>query len=222
MRKVGWGKSMKNKVPIVREKAVCLTKYGPEGSECPEEILPRKDFERRSGRGDHANEFWWGIGEKGTAESIWHLITECAAKMVLFAAIKDPKRSNHSPEQVFVWRKYRMLNNNKTYDIPEHVLVTSSINGKGGKVKQMHFALVCKTDDPIEEAKLWKFSNCHYRNLKKQKTGKGYELGSCERGQRTTAPLVKWTNQPIVDAECDATISFMAKLCVPNCVELCD
>jgi hypothetical protein len=63
-----------NNAPIFQEPAVYFTKFGPESGETASAILARKELERKSGTADHANEFWWGIGEKGTAESIHHLI----------------------------------------------------------------------------------------------------------------------------------------------------
>ena len=61
---------MIRRIPVFQQGAVCLTKFGPESGETAKEILARKDLERRSGVGAHKNEFWWGIGEKGTAQSI--------------------------------------------------------------------------------------------------------------------------------------------------------
>jgi hypothetical protein len=73
VNKADTGAAMNNN-PIFHEPAVCLTKFGPESGETANAILARKDWERKSGTANHANEFWWGIGEKGTAESIRHLV----------------------------------------------------------------------------------------------------------------------------------------------------
>jgi hypothetical protein len=66
---VNWGDivAMIRRIPVFQQGAVCLTKFGPESGETDKEIVARKDFERRSGIRAHKNEFWWGIGEKGTA-----------------------------------------------------------------------------------------------------------------------------------------------------------
>jgi hypothetical protein len=202
-------------VYIYQEKAVCLTKYGPYSYQTVEEILLRKDLERRSGKFDHANEFWWGFDGK-CAEAICHLCEHNAAKTVLFTPIKN-QETNAPPSHVFVWRKYRSPGNNKVFDVPEHVLMTSRLE------YSTYFALVCKSNDPMRPAKVGKFANCHYKNLiKSKRNAAGYELGSGKRGQLTTAPLVKWTDRPIRAAECDATIEFAAQLCAPYCVELLD
>ena len=67
---VNWGDivAMIKRIPVFQQGAVCLTKFGPESGETAKEILARKDLERRSGIRTHKNEFWWGIGEKGTAQ----------------------------------------------------------------------------------------------------------------------------------------------------------
>ena len=80
---------MIKRVPVFQQGAVCLTKFGPESGETAEEILARKDLERRSGARAHKNEFWWGIGEKGTAQSINSLISQHGANVVLF--LRDQK-----------------------------------------------------------------------------------------------------------------------------------
>jgi hypothetical protein len=214
VKRVDFGEAMTNSVCIYQEKAVCLTKYGPYSYQTVEEILARKDFERRSGRFDHANEFWWGIGEK-FAKAVCYLCETHSAKTVLFTPIKDleQKARATAPSHIFVWRKYRTLRSNKLIDVPEHVLMTSADYSD-------YFALVCKSTDPIRAAKIGKFANHHYKNLRRK--GAGFELGSSKRGQLTTASLVKCTDRPITAADCDATIEFAAQLCTPYCVQLLD
>ena len=94
---------------LFQPQAACLTKFGPEAHETAEQILLRKDLERRSGTGIHVNESWWGIGEKGTANLICHLIQHYSATSILFCSIKNQTPPNNPPSQVFVWRKYRAL-----------------------------------------------------------------------------------------------------------------
>src|SRR5271156_4348158 len=101
---------MLRRIPVFEQGAVCLTKFGPEAGETAREILSRKDLERRSGVGAHKNEFWWGVGDKGTAESTKTLISQHGANVVLFSALKDQKPPNkRSATDALVWRKYRML-----------------------------------------------------------------------------------------------------------------
>ena len=85
---------MIRRIPVFQQGAVCLTKFGSESVETAEEILARKDLERRSGVGAHKNEFWWGVGEKGTAQSIQILVSQHAATSLYF-----PRSKIRSPEQ---------------------------------------------------------------------------------------------------------------------------
>ena len=203
-----------NNAPIFQEPAVCLTKYGPESGETASAILARKEWERKSGKAAHANEFWWGFGEGGTAESIGYLIEKYKAKSIIFVAVKDQTTKGSAPPEVSVWRKYQDI------DIPENVLITSSMFTKNGNLKTNHFALVCKSRDPIREASIGRFANSHYKNLTKSK--KGYELGKKNRGRRTTTPLVRCSSGAIAVADCDSAIQFSAHFTVPYCVELQD
>ncbi len=209
-----------NNAPIFQESAVCLTKFGPESGETASAILARKELERKSGKAAHANEFWWGVGERGTAESVRYLIEEYKAKSIIFVAVKDQTTKGSAPPQVLVWRKYRTLASHQNIDIPENVLITSSAFTKDGKSKSNHFALVCKSCDPIRAASIGRFANGHYKNLKK--SGKGYILGRNKRGQRTTSPLVRCSSGAITVADCDSAIQFSAHFTVPYCVELQD
>jgi hypothetical protein len=210
---------MLRRVPVFQQGAVCLTKFGPESGESAKEILARKDLERQSGVGAHKNEFWWGIGEKGTAQSISGLISQHGASVVLFSAIKNQKPpKNGSASDVLVWRQYRMLGSDVLHDVPKHVLITSAAVTKSGTIRKTHFALMCNSPAPIKMGEyVFRFSNSHYKNLSKD--GK---LGKSARGQRTTAALVRWTSSPISGAECDCMIDFSADLCAPYCVELSD
>jgi hypothetical protein len=207
------------KSSCVPTEAVCLTKFGPESGETAKEILARKDLERRSGTRAHKNEFWWGIGEKGTAQSISYLISQHGANVVLFSAIKGQKPpKNDSASDALVWRKYRMLGSGVLHDIPKHVLITSAAVTKSGKIRTTHFALICNSSVPIKMGEhVFRFCNPHYKNLSKDG-----ELGKSARGQRTTTALVKWTSSTISGAECDSLIDFSAQICAPYCVELSD
>jgi hypothetical protein len=218
---VNWGDivAMIKRIPVFQQGAVCLTKFGPESGETAREILARKDLERRSGIRAHKNEFWWEIGEKGTAQSVNNLISQYNATIVLFSAIKnqEPPKSGSSSD-AFVWRKYRMLGGDRLHDIPKHVLITSAALTKSGTVRTTHFALICNSSIPIKMGgNVFRFAHRHYKHISKDGT-----LGKTTGGQRTTTALVRWTTSPISGAECDSLIDFSAQFCAPYCVELSD
>src|SRR5713101_4329501 len=142
---------MLKRIPVFQQEAVCLTKFGPESGETAAEILARKDLERRSGIRAHTNEFWWGIGEKGTAQSINRLISQHGANVALFSAIKIQKLPKQgSASDILVWRKYRILGSSILHDIPKHALTTSAAVTKSGTIRRTHFALICKSSVPIK------------------------------------------------------------------------
>ena len=211
--------AMIRRVPVFQQGAVCLTKFGPESGETAEEILARKELERRLGVGAHKNEFWWGIGEKRTVQSISGLISQHGANVALFSAIKKQELSkNGSASNLLVWRKCRALADSVPHDLPKHVLITSAALTKSGTPRTTHFALICKSRLPIKMGQhVFRFSNRRYRNL-----GKDGKPGKSARGQRTTMALVRWETSPISGAECDSLIDFSADLCAPYCVELSD
>ena len=131
---------MIRRIPVFQQAAVCLTKFGPESGETAKEILARKDLERRSGVGGHKNEFWWGVGEKRTAQSIQTLISQHGSNIVLFSAVKDQTPPNKgSATDALVWRKYRVLGGDILQDIPKHVLITYASLIKGGTIGRMNF-----------------------------------------------------------------------------------
>ena len=145
---------MIRRIPVFQQAAVCLTKFGPESGETAKEILARKDLERRSGVGAHRNEFWWGVAEKGTAQSIQTLISQHGGNIALFSAMKDQNPPNKgSATDALVWRKYRMLGGDLIQDIPKHVLITSAAVTKGGTTRAKHFALVCNSSFSIEDGR---------------------------------------------------------------------
>jgi hypothetical protein len=218
IRKGQFGAMLK-RIPVFQQEAVCLTKFGAESGETADQILARKDLERRSGTRAHKNEFWWGIGEKGAAQSINRLISQHGAHVVLFCAIKSQKLpENGSASDILVWRKYSVLGDSLLRDIPKHVLITSAAVTKSGRLRRTHFALICNSSVAIEiGGRVFRFSRPHYKNLSKD--GK---LGKSARGQPKTTALVRSTSSPISGAECDTIIDFSADLCAPYCVELSD
>jgi hypothetical protein len=158
---------MIKRIPVFQQGAVCLTNFGPESGETPKQLLVRKDLERRSGIRAHKNEFWWGIGQKSTAQSVNNLISQYNATVVLFTAIKNQEPpKNGSSSDAFVWRQYR--SGDLLHDIPKHVLVTSAAVTKSGAVRTTHFALICNSSIPIKiGGNVFRFANHHYKSISK-------------------------------------------------------
>src|SRR5260370_19384172 len=200
-----------NDLAIFQEEAVCLTKFGQDSGQFACEILHRKEWERQSGKDEHEHEFWWGIGEPGIDRSINDVINVHNAKSVIFVAAKNKSVSYPPPQNILVWRQYQALGGSRNV-IPKNILVTSSIP----KSKSNYFALVCKSRKTILVCKgpdRRGFANSHYRYL--TKSG---DLGSYNRGQKTTSPLVRGRTGLITADECDSVIGCSAELAEPYCL----
>jgi hypothetical protein len=55
---------MIRRIPVFQQEAVCLTKFGPELGETAEEIVARKDLERRSALALIKMNFGGALGKK--------------------------------------------------------------------------------------------------------------------------------------------------------------
>jgi hypothetical protein len=120
----------------------CWTRFGAEAGQSFEQILRRKEEERRSNNGV----FLWGIGN-AVGPGIRELVQRCGAPEVLFSPIAGAaKRVDVAPESVVAW------SSGETYDgmafnLPAHSLVTSRQSASSPKVS--HYALVCSCTEPL-------------------------------------------------------------------------
>jgi hypothetical protein len=94
--------AMIRRVPVFQQAAVCLTKFGPESGEAAKGIFSSKRLGRRSGIRPHTNEFWWGIGEKGTAHRTTKVLKDVVGD--------DKKITTIKQEQMFRQRNCALIN----------------------------------------------------------------------------------------------------------------
>lgn len=122
----------------------CWTKMGTEAGQPLAAILRRKELERCAGGGIFA----WGIGNSlGEAPTRARQMSPSGDVEVLFTPMKSaPKAADVSPAQLLLWIHYQNRSGSQAA-LPEHMLVTS----RGGVDKRTHYALLCQSDDPIEE-----------------------------------------------------------------------
>src|SRR4051794_39093002 len=79
--------------------AFCWTRFGPEAGERIEQILARKETERRTNRGT----FLWGIGNS-IAPAVAELIRRVDRPEVLFSPIRSrPRRVDVAPAVTVRW-----------------------------------------------------------------------------------------------------------------------
>ena len=116
------------------------TRFGTEAGQTIENIIERKERERRENNGV----FLWGIGNN-IAPSLPALLNSGQKPTVVFSPIKSkPRAVDEKPGQVSVW--CRATNRfGVPYDLPPASLVSSRyVHGKS-----KHFALVCRSDHPL-------------------------------------------------------------------------
>jgi hypothetical protein len=111
-----------------------------------EEIIARKDLERRASDGL----FFWGVGNAPALMS--RGLARTGAKVpVLFSIMKSkPKAVDAAPTRVWLWRRYFDCHGRER-PVPPAVVVTSRGTPLGGP-KRHHAALICRSDGPLRLA----------------------------------------------------------------------
>lgn len=121
----------------------CWTRFGTEAAQTIEQILQRKEAERRAGNGV----FVWGIGN-AVGRSMLELLRVCDEPTVLFSPIKSaPKAHDVNPPAVAAWTGARGLFG-EPFVLPDQALVTSRFDPSSSK--RTHYALVCYSEKPLE------------------------------------------------------------------------
>ena len=130
-----------------------------EGGQQLEEIVRRKELERRANGGI----FCWGVGNAPN---------RCTASLargsieidVLFSIMKSrPKLVDVAPTGTLIWRRFIDCNGRER-TIPRSSLVTSKSESPNG-LKRSHFALFCQANSPLVLGDLGSFDPSAYRNI---------------------------------------------------------
>jgi hypothetical protein len=122
-------------------KAFVWTKMGAESGEPLEQIVRRKEAERKAGRGI----FWWGMGNSLGPAVRADARAQGGTLPVLFSKMLGrAKASDESPDMVWRWTEWQD-ENGRLHDVPAHVNVIS----KGHRSKDKHYALVCYSTTPL-------------------------------------------------------------------------
>jgi hypothetical protein len=117
-------------------------------------IVRRKEWERRAGDGL----FFWGVGN-APSRAIPALARAATAIDVLFSVMKSkPKPCDVAPSRLLVWQSYVDVSG-VVRPIPRNVLVTS----RGG-ARDWHYALMCRSDVPLELSDNGPFDPSAFRN----------------------------------------------------------
>lgn len=155
---------------IQSDEYVCWSRMQAEAGQSLESIIARKEIERCAGKGV----FFWGVGNPPA------VITRVLARAripvkVIFSIMKSrPKAIDVSPSRTLVWRRYIDIQG-VVRPLPSHVLVTSRGNSASG-AKRSHYALMCRSDEPIILRRGEPFYSTAFRNA----GGTGARVGASQ------------------------------------------
>jgi len=125
--------------------AFCWSKFGAEAGEPSNQIIRRKEYERRANDGT----FLWGIGNS-IRPSLAVLLQSCGSPEVLFTPmLSRPASIDVAPAEVVLWQKAVGLDGN-SYEIPAFSAITSRPPVRGSVAR--HFALVCSSGSDLYES----------------------------------------------------------------------
>lgn len=141
------------------EKPFCWTKIQAEGGQPLEEIIRRKEFERLAGHGV----FYWGIGNS-LGKNVGAMYSGQVGEINFSKMSSQAKKIDHSPTHVSIWQRGQdMLG--VIHEIPEHVAIVSRSFTPSGRLKDVHYALVCYTRQPLKLTDCGIIDVSAYKNL---------------------------------------------------------
>jgi hypothetical protein len=138
---------------------VCWTRMQAESGQDIENIIARKELERRAGDGL----FFWGVGN-APSRSVGKLAANGEDIDVVFSLMKSkPQSRDVAPTGVLVWRTY-FDSHDVERPLPQHALVTSRREA-GSDARTVHYALVCSSFEELRLDDEGSFDPLAYRNL---------------------------------------------------------
>lgn len=121
------------------------------------EIVVRKELERQA----CCSTFFWGVGN-APSRFVPSLIRQQVPVPIIFSVMRSPpKPKDVAPSHILVWRAYQD-HDGWTRPLPEGALVTSRM--KSGAYPR-HYALICKSNQPLVLSDQGGFDSAAYRNL---------------------------------------------------------
>lgn len=122
----------------------CWTRIGSEAGQSLEDILRRKELERRASGG----RFLWGIGSAVTA-AVRRLADAEEAPEVLFSPMRSaPAAIDVAPTSLVAWTAF-LDENGTARPLPSGSIVTSRGESVTGAQKRQHYALFCESRTPL-------------------------------------------------------------------------
>jgi hypothetical protein len=137
---------------------LCWTRMQTEAGQALESIVARKEIERQAGDGL----FLWGVGN-APSRTIRPLALRGTSVPVIFSVMRTkPRPVDCAPGRVVVWRRY-IDKDGIVRPLPGHCIVTSRGDSPKGP-KRTHFALMCRSGEPLELRSGVTFHPGEYRN----------------------------------------------------------
>jgi hypothetical protein len=160
---------------------VCWSRMQTEAGQGLESIVCRKELERSAGDGV----FCWGVGN-APSRSIPDLARSAADIDVVFSIMKSrPKAEDITPARLRIWRSY-FDHSGREKPLPPATLITSRAD-TSMRAKSVHYALMCRSDEPLALGDFGPFDPAAYRNAS--------ETGGAVGASQVTALLRRVSNE---------------------------
>lgn len=140
------------------EEYLCWSRMQAEAGQALEAIVERKERERQAGGGS----FLWGVGN--APAHVTHVLARAGIPVrAVFSVMKSrPKAIDVAPSRTVIWRRYIDAQGVER-PLPPHVLVTSRGDSASG-AKRAHYALMCRSDEPLAIKRGEAFNPAAFRN----------------------------------------------------------
>lgn len=158
IRQFDTGDARANFHDAAADEYVCWSRMQAEAGQALEAIVRRKEMERRSGEGL----FFWGVGNAPAVAAAALAKLGQPVRAVFLIMKSKQKDADVRPSGTVCWRRYVDLDGNLRL-LPRHVLVTSRAETAGG-TKSRHFALMCRSQEPLEIRRGVPFDPSSFRN----------------------------------------------------------
>jgi hypothetical protein len=138
---------------------VCWSRMQTEAGQELQAIVDRKELERSAGNGV----FCWGVGN-APSRSIPDLARAGADVDVVFSIMKSrPKAVDVEPNRLRIWRTF-FDHFGREQPLPPATLITSRA-GTGLRARNVHYALMCRSDQELRLGDFGPFDPNAYRNV---------------------------------------------------------
>lgn len=171
---------------------LCWTRMQVEAGQALETIVARKEIERQAGEGV----FFWGVGNAPSTAINALARMEIAIPLIFSVMKSKPKPADVAPSKVVAWTSFIDCYGRKQ-TLPEHAVVTSRGHSPS-RIKTHHYALMCRSNQPLHLAQGPPFHVEAYRNA----SATGGKVGASQ-----VTALLKRTSEPAQEAGYEVNLS---------------